>query len=343
MAATQRAMSQAANSHAAPVRVSGREGGHVLEMQRRRLVLATSELVMEDGLEGASVGLICRRAGMSRRTFYEIFEDREACFFAALNVAVERIGRNVVSAYERDGRWYERIRAALIQLLESFDVEPGLARLCLVETLKASPSVLKYRQEALDKLIAAVDEGRHEAKAGKGPVSLAAESTVGGVLSVVQARLLSSGLSAAAGPRAQDLDRSSLIDLLNPLMSMIVQPYLGSAAASRERDRPAPRRKKALIKATGNATGSDPFKDLPIRFTYRTARVMDAIASQPGASNREVADAAGVSDQGQASKLLRRLEDHELIVNRGEGQAKGEPNSWQLTTRGTAVQAAIAG
>ena len=92
--------------------------------------------------------------------------------------------------------------------------------------------------------------------------------------------------------------------------------------------------------------GPDPFKGLPIRFTYRTARVLDTIASEGGQgscpSNRHIADTSGIADEGQMSRLLRRLESCELIENRGEGHAKGEPNAWALTERGQAIQSAIA-
>ena len=68
--------------------------------------------------------------------------------------------------------------------------------------------------------------------------------------------------------------------------------------------------------------------------TYRTARVLTAIAERPGASNRAVADAAGISDEGQISRLLRRLEGRGWVENSGEGHTKGKPNAWSLTPAG---------
>lgn len=311
----------------------GREGGHVAEMQRRRLLLAFTEVLAESGLEGAGVGRVCKRAGVSRRTFYDLFEDREACFLAVLASAVERISGRVLAAYTQKARtqrahgWRERTRNALIVLLELFDEDPALARVCLIETLKAGPAVSEYRRRVLDALTSAVDEGRSEAKAGAEPPPLTAQSTVGGAISVIHARLLEG-------------DSHPLTDLLNPLMSMIVHPYLGPAAARRELERPVPPKRPA-----GNAHAvkptRDPFKDLPIRLTFRTARVLAAIGSQPGASNRQIADTAGITDQGQISRLLNRLEGFELIENHGHGHAKGEANAWTLTTRGHGIHNAI--
>jgi DNA-binding MarR family transcriptional regulator len=70
------------------------------------------------------------------------------------------------------------------------------------------------------------------------------------------------------------------------------------------------------------------------RLTYRTARVLAAIEDYPGASNREVAERAGIVDQGQISKLLSRLEARQLIEKLGEGKTRGAPNAWRLTEQG---------
>jgi DNA-binding MarR family transcriptional regulator len=78
-----------------------------------------------------------------------------------------------------------------------------------------------------------------------------------------------------------------------------------------------------------------------MRLTYRTARVLDCVADTPGISNRAVADHAGVSDQGQISKILARLERLGLLTNTGEGHAKGEANAWRLTPLGECVTAQL--
>lgn len=79
-----------------------------------------------------------------------------------------------------------------------------------------------------------------------------------------------------------------------------------------------------------------------MRLTYRTLMVLSAIATNPGASNRHVAEHAGIHDQGQISKLLARLTKLGLIHNTGQGQPNGEPNAWTLTHKGTAIQQALA-
>jgi AcrR family transcriptional regulator len=305
-----------------------RQGGHVVEMQRRRLLLAIGEVVAEGGLEAATVGRVCEQAGVSRRTFYELFPDREACLLAAFDQAIERIAHKLAPIYTSDLRWYERVRGALSHLLQHLDAEPDVACLCVVEAPRAGAELLEHRRRALAVLARAVDEGRGEARAGSGPPPLTAQGVVGGALSVIHARLLESASQLAWRP---------LAELTAPLMAMIVHPYLGPTAARKELERPAPVPRRASPR-----NGADPFKGLPIRFTYRTARVLSTIASEPGASNRHIADSSGIADEGQMSRLLRRLETSELIENRGEGHTRGEPNAWALTQRGQAIHAAIA-
>ncbi len=306
-----------------PKRAEARQGGHVIEMQRRRLLLAISEIVAEEGLESASVGRVCKRAGVSRRTFYDLFEDREACFLAAFDQAIESIAVSVLPAYASETKWGARIRAGLAALLESFDSTPTIARLCVVEALRAGSEVSEHRKHVLDLLIAAVDGGRVESKQSRALSPVGAQAVVGGALSVIHARLLEDG----PGP---------LADLVNPLMGMIVHPYLGATAARWELERPTPR---ALRPTPDDVT--DPFNGLSIRFTYRTARVLATIAAAPGASNRLVADSSGIVDEGQMSRLLTRLQRSGLVDNRGEDKPKGEPNAWKLTQRGEAVHTAL--
>jgi hypothetical protein len=74
-----------------------------------------------------------------------------------------------------------------------------------------------------------------------------------------------------------------------------------------------------------------------LRLAPRRALALIHIAEHPGASNRQIAQAIGVRDEGQASKLLCRLDHLGLAVNRSQGHKAGEPNSWELTAEGARV------
>jgi DNA-binding IclR family transcriptional regulator len=88
---------------------------------------------------------------------------------------------------------------------------------------------------------------------------------------------------------------------------------------------------------SARAREEDPLRGIPMRLTYRTARVLQTAAQNPGTSNRLIGEGAGLTDQGQVSKLLARLQHLGLLTNTGEGQPRGEPNAWQLTPLGERV------
>ena len=311
------------------------------------------EVCDERGAGNVSVADVVARAGISRRTFYELFEDREDCFLAAFDHALAQAASIVVPAYECEGAWREQVRAGLTTLLGFLDDEPGLGKLLVVDALGAGPRVLQRRTSVLNTLIETVDKGRTQGEPGNTP-PLIAEGIVGAVLSVIHAHLLEHAATAgrAQNKRSQNGRSSpsssssassrrtavgSLSGLLNPLMSMIVTPYLGASTARRELDRSAPKARKTQPQRT------NPLRDLNMRLTYRTVRVLLTIANHPGASNRQIGEDAGVHDQGQISKLLGRLHKLGLVQNTaGEGrQANGAPNEWTLTTKGQDIQHAI--
>jgi AcrR family transcriptional regulator len=289
------------------------------------MVAAMIDVVSERGRAASTVAHVVARSGVSRRTFYEIFEDFEDCFAAALDQSIECAREYVLLDHDPKQRWRARIRTGLVGLLEFLVEEPAMGRLCIVETLGAGPRIHERRMRVVDQLTAAVDDGRSEPKASKALPPLTAEGVVGGVLSVLHARLL----AARSG---------SLLNLTGPLMGMIVLPYLGPAEAHKETARPAPTPRKRPA-----AGRRDPLRDLEMRLTYRTVRVLLAIAAAPGSSNRQVGADAGIEDQGQISKLLSRLERLDLIENDGAGQVRGAPNSWRLTERGQEVERLVGG
>ncbi|HEY5193567.1 MAG TPA: TetR family transcriptional regulator [Solirubrobacteraceae bacterium] len=296
---------------------------HVSDIQRVRILHAMVEEVAERGVSNVTVAHVVGRSGVSRRTFYELFEDREACFLETFEEAVKRATLSVSPAYGEPESWRAKIRAALTALLGFLDREPGTARLLIVEALGGGPRALERRQNVLIQIIKIVDLGRAETKRDDDPPPLTAEGAVGAVLSIVHTRVVEEG-------------SPPLVYLTGELTSMIVYPYLGPAAARRELEGPIP---KSAHRPVGGS--ANPLKDLEMRLTYRTVRVLMAIGAHPGVSNRRIADAAGVSDQGQISKLLARLDSLGLIENSGFGQAKGESNSWFLTERGREIEGAI--
>jgi AcrR family transcriptional regulator len=309
-------------------------GGQIVEIQRSRLLAAAVRAVDELGYERVTVADVTGRARISRRTFYELFANREECLAAVLEDVVGVVGGEIAAAGLEQLAWRERVRGGLWVMLSFFDREPALARVCVVQALHGGPRVLERREVILAGLVEVLDEGRAAGARGAGCTRLTAEGLVGAVLAIVHTRLLRRG----GGP---------LVGLLGELTGMIVLPYLGAAAARREQARPAPAglASASVGRAAAARVAGDPLAGVEMRLTYRTARVLEGVAELGGRgsapNNREVAQRAGIQDQGQVSKLLARLERLGLLANTGEGHPKGEPNAWSLTPKGRKVAQSI--
>jgi AcrR family transcriptional regulator len=298
----------------------------VSAIQRGRIVAAAIGTVDELGYTRATVAQIIGRARVSRKTFYEVFTDREDCFLAAFDHAISQATPIVRGAFENESCWVDGIRCALAHLLRFMDEEPGLARLCVVQALAAGDRVQSRRRELLEELAAVIDQGRCDASLHGEAAQLAAESLVGGVLAVVRTRLLAA-------------EREPLSSLLGPLMSIIVLPYLGTRAARRELARRAPEVRLDTASPVP-ANSRDPLEGLAMRLTHRTVVVLMYIAEHPGASNREIAEGSGIVDPGQISKLLSKLARLGLAENLAQGQQSGGANAWHLTVRGADLERA---
>ncbi|HEX5309327.1 MAG TPA: TetR family transcriptional regulator [Solirubrobacteraceae bacterium] len=297
----------------------------VAEFQRARMLAATIDAVCECGAAYVTVADIVERAGMSRRTFYELYRDREECVLAALDDAVEHLAASTAAAYEPELEWCERIRAGLVALLTFLDADPATARCLLVESLGAEPKARRLRERAVAATVEALAEGSHEGSVAGASARLIAEGIAGGVLSILHDRVLE-------GPSRP------LVELTNELMSMIVLPFRGTTAARREIERPAPR---AAPPRRVEQAAPGALKELRVRLTYRTARVLTAVQERPGGSNRAIGEAAGISDHGQASKLLARLQKLGLVHNESGDAGRGAQNAWALTANGARIVRSI--
>jgi AcrR family transcriptional regulator len=289
--------------------------------QRTRVLEGVVEIMSERGAGAGAVTVaeILRRADISEASYARLFGDREGALLAAFDLGVERAMGHVRDPFEAESRWLDAVKAGLAGFLRFLEAEPAFGRLLVIYAMGGGEKVLRRRLEVLGSLAAIVDRGRQEGAATRHPpAELVAEGVLGAMLAILQKELM------AERSRAP-------IELFGPLISIIVLPYLGTSIARRELTRPAPkpRRRAALVEAE---LGID--AEAPIAPTYRTRRVLGAIRDYPGASNREVAERAGIVDQGQISKLLARLEARGMIEKVGTRRARGAPNSWSLTARG---------
>lgn len=297
----------------------------VSRVHRARLLEAAVLVADELGYSRTTVTQIVAQSEVSRSTFYALFADRDECLVAVVKNLSEAIQEELDALGLETLCWRERVRTGLAEILRFLDLEPALARVCIVEAARGGPCLIAAQEGIIERLVAVVEQGRLEPGCLTQATPLTAEVLVGAVFRVVHSRLASR--------------RGPLLGLLCELTSMIVLPYLGHAAASDERQRPipssAPRARPEVSHAPPAEAGTS--LDAPkIRMTYRTTRVLESIGEHPGATNSAIARLAGITDQGQVSKLLARLSDRGLIANGGDLRYKWSVNTWSLTPSGEA-------
>lgn len=293
----------------------------VMGIQRARILAAAVDSMQESGYAALTVAAVVQRARVSRKTFYEVFANRGECFTAVVEEISARALSLARSAYAAENGWLAVTRSALNSLLCLIDEEPGLARIWFIDAMAGPEAVHEHKTEVTATLAAAVDLGRGVAGDRPQPSQLTAEATVGGISQIISTRLLNGS-------------RESFAELLGPCMYLIALPYLGVEPAMFELRAQSPVRKSRRKAPADTRRGRESLRDLNIRLTYRTIRTLDAICKQPGVSNRTVAEECGISDQGQVSKLLSRLERLALIENRGLGHNRGASNAWHVAPRG---------
>ena len=101
--------------------------------QRAKLLDAMVRVVAEKGYEAATVADAVRLARVSRGTFYELFESKEACLAAAYRLGAEVLEARVHDAVRGAADWREELRLGLRAYLQTLDEEPLFARVYLLE------------------------------------------------------------------------------------------------------------------------------------------------------------------------------------------------------------------
>jgi AcrR family transcriptional regulator len=193
----------------------------IARSQRERLLEAAVRVVAEKGYAATTVANLTKQAGISRTTFYAMFEDKEACFLAAYDVVVDTLVRRIATAYEAEEGWPQRARAGLAALLEALAEEPELARLALVDVGAAGPAAQRRYRAALQRLTPFFDEGRDFAPGGRNLPANTSRMAIGAVAGLISDEL-------AAGRAGQ------LSDLLSEVLFATLVPYIGPVAAARE-------------------------------------------------------------------------------------------------------------
>jgi AcrR family transcriptional regulator len=188
--------------------------------QRERLLTSTAVAVCEHGYSSLTVQQILDRAEMSRATFYEYFENKQACVIAAYQAAFDRLSREIFRACGSRQSWPEGVVAALDSALDFVVDSPYQARLLTSYALSTDPHIAPCVFAMQDHLAALLRTGRERSRGPLMQLDLIEQALVGATLSIVAGRLMN-----------DELER--IPDLKPELAELILTPYMGPGEAKR--------------------------------------------------------------------------------------------------------------
>ncbi len=140
--------------------------GEPAEAHRLRLVGAMAALLAEKGYSTVTIADIARQARVSKRTFYEHFPDKDACFIACYETLSDMVLTAIVEAMSGEQPWAKRLRASTRAYLSTLESQPALTRTLMMDIYAAGPQALKVRRKVqkrfADNLRRIVDQGRKE-------------------------------------------------------------------------------------------------------------------------------------------------------------------------------------
>jgi AcrR family transcriptional regulator len=189
--------------HAAPRDV-------VWRSQRGRLLAAMAEVAAEKGYGASAVADVIARAGVSRKTFYEHFDNKEECFLAAYDAGVEVMLGAIADAVREaaPGRGPAVARAGTARYLQTLAANPAFARTFLVEVPAAGTAALAARARAHERFAAQLATAARAAGGGSATApSWVYRACVGAINELVTDHVM-------------ERDAESLPDLLDALIDI---------------------------------------------------------------------------------------------------------------------------
>jgi AcrR family transcriptional regulator len=157
--------------------------------QRERLVEAMVQAVNERGVMATTISDLVARAGISRRTFYEHFENKEACLLATYDTVVEQEARRLLGLPNASGEWLERLETIIRALFNAIAERPDAARLICVEMGASGASGVERWAEGAGRFERFISAGFEQAP-GPGTIpDPVARAFVGALRKIVYSRV----------------------------------------------------------------------------------------------------------------------------------------------------------
>ena len=270
------------------------------------------ELAAELGCAAVGVHHVCQRAGVSRRTFYDLYVDREGCLVDTHEEAFGRLVAHVEAAVRDAGtEWEDRAVAATQALLGAWEADRVLAHLCLVSSISGSAETRGLRHAAISRLAGLLADAPELAVLGE----LTLTSALGGIWELALRRL-------SEGPDA------SLDELGGVAIYLMLSPFVGRRQAAARAAGRGSCATAYVTRWTPTVVGDSDDRGLLV--TELTGQTLRYLNGHPGAANIDIARAVDVRHESQMSRHLGRLERAGMVQRRKEGRT----NAWILTARG---------
>ena len=158
--------------------------------QRVRLALALIEQIAESGYRATRVADVIARAGVSRKTFYEHFANKQECLLVTFDLVTDEGMRRVEHAYREAHGWPGRVEAAIRALFEAAIENPGALRLSLLEIAAVGPAGIERRERSIERYERFIRDAL-ELAPGEGTVAeMALKAVIGGLNRVLYRRVL---------------------------------------------------------------------------------------------------------------------------------------------------------
>lgn len=125
----------------------------VRQGQRQRILDAMIECSAEKTYAATTISDIVARARISRTTFYKHFDDKRACFDAAVGYCIAELQQVAAEAHLPDDPPGDAVRKATTAVVEALTARPGLAQLLTGDAIAVDPkAVERYRRATIPAL-----------------------------------------------------------------------------------------------------------------------------------------------------------------------------------------------
>jgi AcrR family transcriptional regulator len=193
----------------------------IAHSQRERILNAMAATCAAKGFGATTIADICEPAGVSRATFYELFEDKEDCLQASMELSLAEAMGRIVEVYSPDKPWATMVRDAAATFLELLATRPDFARMALIEAPAAGGRSFEMYASGKRVLQALLDRGRGDPIEEQGIPSSASRGALAAAESLIAGQIL-----------AGNTER--LPELLPDIVYIVTVPYLGQDEALRQ-------------------------------------------------------------------------------------------------------------